>query len=449
MGVPTVAMITKAFVDLAHSTAYKKGAPDLPIVFTPHPISGSTTEQSNKYLHGNDPVTGKPMMKEIVAGLTEKLKPEDTETGVISRDKRQRFLPADTPDNLRQMFNDKMWTDGLPIILPTEARVKAMLKGTSHKPDEVVGQMRPSGPHEAWSYTVEMVATNAVMAGAKPEYLPVILALAASGQTALVSSTSSFARMAVVNGPIRDQIQMNYSIGALGPFNQANSTIGRAWLLLSKNLGGSGTPGTTYLGTQGNNLNYNNLTFAESDALPDGWEPLSVQQGYKKSDSVVTIFTGWSLNDIAWFTPPAQQVIIKNWLSHFFSFGTMRFANVTIMLDPTTAQEIKDNGFNTKQDFIDYLIKNSTTPAWMYWAVHQKEMEQAKQGVEPYASYLKMGENADLPVSRFRKMMPRGAPAGTPPRNPIQVVVVGGSTNPYWTGGDFRIARSVNIDKWR
>ena len=448
MGVPTVGMVTKAFVELAHSTAYKKGAPDLPVVFTPHPIAGSDTAQSNKYIQGNDPVTGKPMMKEIVAGLTEKLKPEDLKSGVVSRGKRPRFLPADTPDNLRKMFNEKMWTDGLPIILPTEARVKAMLKGTSHKPDEIVGKMKPSGPHEAWSYTVEMVATNAVMAGAKPEYLPVILALAASEQTALVSSTSSFARMAVINGPIADQIQMNYSIGAMGPFNEANSTIGRAWLLLSKNLGGSGTPGTTYLGTQGNNVNYNNLTFPENEGdLPAGWEPLHVQEGYKKSDSVVTIFTGWSLNDIAWFSPLSQQAVIKNWLSHFFSFGTTRQA--TVILDPTVALELKANGFNSKQDFIDYLMKNSTTPGWLYWSTHQKEMEQAKQGVEPYASYLKLGETAEVPVSRYHKFVPRGAPPGTPARNSIQVLVVGGSTNPYWSGGDFGIARSVDIDKWR
>jgi hypothetical protein len=448
MGVPTVSMITMAFEELGHSTAFKKGVPDLPIVFTQHPIAGRSTEESNKFLHGNDPVTGVPMMEEIYAGLTEKLKPEDTKTGMIEREQRERFLPPDTADNLQKIFNDKMWTDGLPIILPTEERVKEMLKGTSHKPDEIVGEMRPSGPHEAWQFTVEMVATNAVMAGARPEYLPVILAIASTGESALVSSTSSFARMAVVNGPIRDQIQMNYSIGAMGPFNQANATIGRAWLLLSKNLGGSGMPGTTYLGTQGNNINYNNLTFPEAeDALPEGWQPLHVQNGYKKDDNVVTIFTGWSLNDIAWFSPLSQQEVIKNWLSHFFSFGTTRQA--TVILDPTTAQEIKDNGFNTKQQFIDYLIEKSTTPGWLYWSTHEKEYEQAKQGVEPYASYLKLGETAEVPVSRYRKMVPRGAPPGTPARNPIQVIVTGGSTNPYWSGGDFGIARTASIDKWR
>ncbi len=206
---------------------------------------------------------------------------------MIEREARQRFLPPDTADRLQQMFQDKLWTDGLPIILPTEDKVKAMLKGTSHAPDEVVAEMRPSGAHEAWKYTVEMVAVIAVMAGAKPEYLPVLLAIASTGQTSLVSSTSSFARMALVNGPIRNEIQMNYSIGALGPFNQAHSAIGRAWTLISKNLGGSGMPGSTYLGSQGNALNYGNLTFPEAEeSLPQGWDPFHVQKGFKKSDSV-------------------------------------------------------------------------------------------------------------------------------------------------------------------
>ncbi|MCC6202110.1 MAG: hypothetical protein IT494_03820, partial [Gammaproteobacteria bacterium] len=266
--------------------------PGLRIAFTPHPITGRTTEESNAYLHGKDPVTGNQMLAEVVAGLKDKLSDKDKQSGEIDRDKRERFLAPDTAENLQQMFHDNLWTDGLPIILPTEEKVKEMLKGTSHKPDEIVGEMRPSGPHEAWKYTVEMVAINAVMAGAKPEYLPVILALASTGQTALVSSTSSFARRAIVNGPSRDEIQMNSSIGALGPFNQANSAIGRAWLLLSKNLGGSGTPGSTYLGSTGNPLNYNNITFPEAEeGLPEGWDPLHVQKGFKKDESVVSIMS--------------------------------------------------------------------------------------------------------------------------------------------------------------
>ncbi|MBF8269769.1 MAG: hypothetical protein HW386_1478 [Gammaproteobacteria bacterium] len=447
MGVPTVSMVTMAFNELATSTAFKKGMPGLRVTLTPHPITGRTTEESNVYLKSNDPVSGKPMLEQIVAGLRDKLAEQDKHAGIIERGERPRLLPPDTADNLQQMFQDKLWTDGLPVILPTEEKVQAMLKGTSHKPDEIVGEMRPSGPHEAWKFTVEMVATNAVMAGAKPEYLPVLLAIAATGQTSLFSSTSSFARMAVVNGPIRDEIQMNSSIGALGPFNQANAAIGRAWTLISKNLGGSGMPGSTYLGSTGNPLNYGNMTFPEAEeSLPEGWEPLHVQKGFKKDESVVSIFSGWSFNTIAWFSPLPLQDVIKNWLTHFFSFGT---GSATIILDPIVAVELKHNGFASKQQFADYLIEKSANPGWLYWSTHEEDYKKAKEGVEPFASYLKLGETAEIPVSRYVRMPPRGAPAGTPPRNPVEVLAVGGGTNLYWSGGDFSHVVSASIDKWR
>ena len=324
----------------------------------------------------------------------------------------------------------------------------AMLKGTSHKPDEKVGVMRPSPPHEAWEYTVEMVAINAVMAGARPEYFPVILAIASTGVTSLFSSTSSFARMVVVNGPVRDEISMNASIGALGPFNHANSTIGRAWGLISRNLGGSGTPGSTYLGSQGNPLNYNSLCFPETEeALPAGWKPLHVQKGFKKDDSVVSIFSGWSINDITWYSPLPQKEVIKEWLSHFFSYGINR---ATLILDPLVANDMRTNGFETKKQFSEWLAQNSTTPGWLYWSTHEKELEQAKAGVEPYASYYKRGMDVDVPVSRYVPMGPApGAVAGSAPPDPIEIVVTGGETNTFWSGGDFSYVTSASVDKWR
>src|SRR5207248_6562561 len=140
-----------------------------------------------------------------------------------------RLVPADTAENLEQLFLDNHWTDGLPIVLPTEARVAAMLAATTRKPDEVVGHMRPTHFREYWEYTVEKVAVNAVMAGCRPEYFPVVLALAATGASARGSTTSSAAAMAVVNGPIRQEIGMNWGTGAMGPYNLANATIGRAF----------------------------------------------------------------------------------------------------------------------------------------------------------------------------------------------------------------------------
>src|SRR3954453_11055927 len=111
-----------------------------------------------------------------------------------------RLVEPDTEENLQALFLDNKWTDGLPIVLPTEKRVAAMLAATSRKPDEIVGRMQPTEVRVAFEYTVEKVAVNAVMAGARPEYFPVILALAASEISARGSTTSSSAAMVVVNG---------------------------------------------------------------------------------------------------------------------------------------------------------------------------------------------------------------------------------------------------------
>src|SRR5436305_8567755 len=118
------------------------------------------------------------------------------------------------------------------------------------------------------------------MAGAQPRYFPLILALAASSVSARGSSTSSMAGMAVVNGPIRDEIGMNAGIGAMGPYNHANATIGRAWGLLSQNLQGGSVPGQTYMGSQGNGYAYSSLTFAENEERSP-WESLHMQYGFK------------------------------------------------------------------------------------------------------------------------------------------------------------------------
>jgi hypothetical protein len=407
-----------------------------------------------KYVAGNDPLTGQPMLEEIYAGLTKPVSAEDSKAGFLKRDPRPRLLEPDTPENLIEYFHEHGFTDGNPIILPTEQKVAEMLKATSREPDEWVGQMRPSPPHEAWYYTVEMVAVNAVMAGAKPEYFPTILAIASKGLTSMFSSTSSFARMVVVNGPVVKEIGMNTGIGALGPVNRANSSIGRCWTLISKNLGGSGKPGETYLGSQGNALNYDNLCFPETeDGLPPGWNALHVQKGFKKSDSVISLFSGWSINDIAWYSPLPIHEVIRGWLEHFFSFGT---SQATLILDPIVAADVASKGYGSKEAFARYLAENTGTPGWLYWSQNQNALKQAKAGVEPYAGWLKQGQGAVVPVSRYtrggrasRNTAFMASKDNNEPTTSIEIVVTGGGTNTFWSGGDFGYAGSASVDQWR
>jgi hypothetical protein len=445
LGIPTAPIVTIAFEQLARANAAQRGMPHERICFTPHPMTNKSDDEMYQVLQGKDPVTGKPFMKEVIDALTVPLTPEEKATGETHPSSGPATY-SDTPENLQSCFAEDNMTDFLPIILPTKDKVEAMLKGTSHSPDEIVGKMSAAqGAFPEWSYNVRHVAINAVMAGARPEFLPAILAIASTGQPALFSSTSSFARMAVVNGPYRDKIKMNSGIGALGPFNDANATIGRAWTILTKNLGGAGLPGQTYLGTTGTNFNYNNMCCAEKeDKLPDGWKPLHVRHGFKPEESAVTIFTGWSLTNVCYFGLPYHEMIL-HWLTHYFSTNN---GSVTLVLDPTVAADIKSHGYNSQDAFRDYLVKNSKTPAWLYWQRREKQKQQGMQGVEPYAAYVKLGDDADIPVSRFEPQRRPGMPPNAPLPDTIEIFVMGGETNTYWLGGDFRHTVTTSIDKW-
>jgi hypothetical protein len=432
MGVPTAPVVTQRFQELVKTISWKKGMPKQRFTFIPHPVSGRPPELCNQYVRGKDPLTGNPIVEELAAALTNPLTAEEKKTGFLMRDPQPRLLEPDTQTNLINLFEKNGWTDGLPIILPTEARVAEMLKGTSHKPDEIVGTMRPSPPHEAWEFNVEMVAANAVMAGAKPESLPVILALASTGVTSLFSSTTSFARMAVVNGPIINEIDMNGGIGAMSPLNKANSTIGRAWTLISRNLGGGAIPGQTYLGSQGNNLNYNNICFPEKeDRLPAGWKPFSEQKGFKKGESVVSTFTGW---EIVHGSGRNKEALART----IAPYSTGAYRQVTLLMDPIVANDFKDfGGFQTKEQLSEWLLKNTPSPAQGYWMGHGDELQKAKSGVEPFATWLKYPEGALIPASSLR------------PEVPVEIIVVGGETNAFMQLGDFRHVSSASVDRWR
>ena len=138
-GVPTVAMHTDKFDRVVRSVAEVSGMPGLRQVFVPQPIMGKTAAELRAYVDGGDPITGRAVMQEVVEGLTRPLAAGDR---AMEFDRSTpRLVPADTEDNLHRLFLDNHWTDCLPIVLPTEERVAAMLAGTRRRPEEVVGRM--------------------------------------------------------------------------------------------------------------------------------------------------------------------------------------------------------------------------------------------------------------------------------------------------------------------
>jgi hypothetical protein len=430
-GVPTVAVHTDKFDRVVRSVAEVNGMAGLRQVFVPQPVMGKTARELRAYVDGQDPITGRPVMQEVVEGLT---RPLEGETGAAEFDRATaRLVGPDTEENLQRLFLDNHWTDCLPIVLPTEERVAAMLAGTSRKPDEVVGRMRPTHFREAWEYTVERVAVNAVMAGARPEYLPVILALAATGVSARGSTTSSAATMAVVNGPVRREIGMNAGTGAMGPYNHANATIGRAYGLLSQNLQGGSVPGQTYMGSQGNGYAYASPTFAENEERSP-WEPFHVQHGFQAGDSAVSVFNGCRSTA---FTLGLRE---KHWREHVGNMlrGLDPHTPPTLLLDPIAARQFIDRGgFTKKEALIDWLYEAARMPAGEYWdyqLVQNYVYPRATFGEEPWATNLKAAPDALIPIFR---------------REDIHVVVVGGETNGYWRIMGCGYQKTVSVDEWR
>jgi len=431
-GVPTVAFHTQPFERVVRSVTQLNGMPRMRQVFVPQPVMGKTPQQLRAYIDGTDPITGRPVMQEVIEGLTMPLDDADLKQITFERS-TPRLVDPDTEENLHRLFQDNLWTDYLPIILPTEERVAEMLAHTSHKPDEVVGHMRATHFREYWEYTVEKVAVNAVMAGAKSEYFPVILALAATGASARGSTTSSAAAMVVVNGPVRHELGMNAGIGAMGPYSHANATIGRAYGLLSQNLQGGSIPGLTYMGSQGNNYAYTNVTFAENEERSP-WEPFHVQHGFKSTDSTVSAFTGCRSTS---FTLGLRE---KHWREHtrHMLLGMDAHNAPTLLLDPLTAQQFIDRGgFTTKEKLIDWLYDNARLPASEYWdyqLIQNYIYPRATFGEEPWASQLKALPEELIPMFR---------------REDIHVVVVGGETNGYWRIMGCNYQKTVSVDAWR
>jgi hypothetical protein len=428
-GVPTVALHTDKFDKVVRATAKVNGLAQAPAVFVPQPVMGKSEAELRAYVEGADPLTGRPVMQEVIEGLTRAQQPAAADFDRSA----PRLIEPDTEENLHRLFLENHWTDTLPIVLPTEERVEEMLLHTSRAPGEVVGRMQATANRGEWELTVEKVAVNAVMAGARPEYFPVILALAASNISARSSSSSSASAMVVVNGPIRNEIGMNCGVGALGPYNHANATIGRAYGFLSQNGQGGSVVGETYMGSLGNGYTYNNLTFAENEERSP-WTPLHVQKGFSKEESTVSIF--WGCRSTT-FGLGLREAFWREHVGDMLA-GVDAITAPVLLLDPITARQFIDRGgFDTKEKLIAWLHETARMPAARYWdlqLVQNYVYPRATYGEEPMASKLKAAPDELIPTFDIRN---------------INVVVVGGEANGYWQimGATYRT--TVSVDAWR
>jgi len=413
------------------------------------------------------PDTGISNLKEyipdIIDALTTPLTTEEASSGTYQAPIPPRIAMTGTYDEMMEYFEGDLFvpsevsggpwawmTDGQPIVPPTEERVAKMLTGTSHSPDEEIyfkEWMAPPGSPPEHIATIEKVAINAVMAGAKPEMLPGILAIAESGACVGYPGDFTFTHFYIVSGPYAKEIGMNQGFAFLCSGNPANMCMQRACSLMGVNLGkvehsvtNGERMGSPYWGT----------TFAESVVTP--WDTINVDLGYEPSESVMLAYSGpfyfepgvgshvalpTTLEELQSSSP---EKLVENLRA--YSRGNTKGM---IVFSPDTAKKWKEKfGFDSIQEMQDYFWENVTWPAGDWYneyffvthrhsvALSQVEHDPAIKRID--SSYL------NLPPDT---MVPKFSSPET-----IRIVVAGGAGEAFGYGY-YSSERILSIDKWR
>ena len=279
----------------------------------------------------------------------------------------QRVEIEDDSEQATEWLYDRGMTDGLPIILPTERRVRAMIEAGGLDAQEVVGGVPPL----AGTATVEKVAVNAVVAGCLPSYFPVVLtALRAMLEEpfnlyGVQTTTNPVGPLIIINGPIRRELQINAGANVMGPGSRANATIGRAIRLILINLGGA-VPGKTDMATQGMPGKYTFCIAENEEESP--WEPLHVERGFRPDESAVTVVPASGNTEICGSGSHHAEDAIVTIPKHMVQIGTNNFAigreELFLLMSVWHAKEIAAYGFS-KQAFKRHLYENCRAPvAW-------------------------------------------------------------------------------------
>ena len=270
-----------SFVTLGRTQLTALGAPDTPIAVIPHPFGLRTRDEVRKIA---DKCVDE--IARLALGGS-----DATQRGLTVRSSADRARQLEVPDDL-EAFNtfcdERRWSDGLPLVPPTPERVTRMLGATPRAPHDVVTTVAPG----FGTATVEAIAINAVMAGCRPEYLPVVIAAVEAvtepsfNLQGIQATTNPVAPWIIVNGPIAPTLGINGGMNCLGQGTRANATIGRALHLVLQNIGGA-LPGEMDRATHGQPGKHT-FCCAENEA-ENPWEPLHVERGFDAAQSTVTV----------------------------------------------------------------------------------------------------------------------------------------------------------------
>ncbi len=350
----------EGFTGQAATTSVGLGMPNLPLSEVPGHVDGQTIDELRENVLNTT-------LAQVIENLTEAPPPAVAVNEPAPRD----VVFEGSFDEVNRLFYENGWSDGLPCVPPTSEKVEAFLRFTDKAPDEELGILLPDNRRATpWN-----VAVNGVMAGCRPEYMPILVALAqamADPDYGVEHSgnTPGAETLIFVNGPIVRELGFNFEQGALRDGFQANTTIGRFWRLYLRNVAG-------FLLHQNDKGTYGNtwrVVLAENeDALATiGWEPLSADFGFARGDNVVTIarYTGSDVLASA-FGSSAEQILPylsdgvlkqQGWQLCFtigLATGTLR---PLLVVSPVLAETIAKSGF-TKQDVKQYLYDHARMTA--------------------------------------------------------------------------------------
>jgi hypothetical protein len=350
---------------------------------------------------------------------------------------------ATIPDPIEQLYEQGV-TDGLPVVPPTRDRVEQMLTGAPGRSrDELLGTIGPCYGEA----TVEKVAINAVMAGCKPEYLPVVLAgvealcderLCTHGLSVTLFSAAPWA---IINGPVRLQVGLNCGHNALGHGFRANATIGRALRLAIMNIGGA-RPHELTKATMGQPGQYSAIIAENEEESP--WPPFHTERGFTEDDSAITLFAGGSPQQISDFQSRSAEQLLWS-IGRTMGGGLWNYKNyplfgdTILVLSPEHAQTIAADGFSQK-DVRQFLYDKVT--------LSLDDLAPGKEGGEGFGSGLlrAFGDKGLVVGDRVRKF-----------RSPdsLFVVVAGGTAGrfsvaiPGWVADDLGstpVTKRIDID---
>jgi len=359
-GVPSSSLVCEGFIGQAGTTSSGLGLPNLPLAKVPGHVDVQTDEELREKVLA---VT----LDDVVRNLTE----QPAEAHAIQEPDPREILFEGTFEEVNRLFLENQWSDGLPIVPPTEEKVREFLAFTDRGGDEEIGRLLPDNR----AATVWNVAVNGVMAGCRPEYMPILIAVVeamADPQYGVEHSgnTPGADTLIVLNGPLIKELSFNYEQGALRDGFQANTSIGRFWRLYLRNVAGfllhqndKGTFGNTW-----------RVVLAENeDVLRDiGWTTIAADMGMEAEDNAVTIsrYTGGSVI-LSVFGTSAEQCLPyladalvqhTGWeLCFTVGLGTGTYRPL-LLLSPVIAETIAKSGLS-KRDVQDYFFEHARMPA--------------------------------------------------------------------------------------